>query len=82
MLKVVADGLQIEMQRDKFTLLLGILALIMVGMLITVLQGCTLTEINIVQRATVSEGDGTSSMQHDATARQEEDSMKLIVPFK
>ncbi len=82
MYKVVADGLVIEMQRDKLTLLFGTLALIMVGMLITVLQGCTLTEINIVQRATVSNGDGTTSRQHDSTAKQEEDSMEFIVPLK
>ena len=45
-------------------------------------SGCTFAEINIVQRATISNGDGTESMQHDSIAKEEEDSMKLIVPIK
>ena len=48
----------------------------------TMLNQCTIAEINIVQRATVSNGDGTTSKQHDSTAKREEDRMELIVPFK
>ncbi len=70
------------MPHDKVNLLLGSLFIIIVGMLIVTFQGCTLTEINIVQRATVANGDGTSSAQHDSTTKEEEDSMKLIVPIK
>ena len=71
---------------DKYEILASIGMVIMMiaisVMIAMMMQACTLTEINIVQRATVSKGDGTSSMQHDATAKHEEDSMKLIVPFK
>ena len=76
----MADGL---VMNDKVNILLTMLIVVVIGgATMLVFTSCQLMEINIVQRATVSEGDGTSSMQHDATARQEEDSMKLIVPFK
>ncbi len=68
---------------DKVNILLAMLIVVAIGSTIMLsLQGCTLTEINIVQRATVANGDGTSSAQHDSTAKEEEDSMKLIVPIK
>jgi len=74
------------MKLDKYEMLatvsmvIGMVAIsVMIAMM---MQACQLMEINIVQRATVSDGDGTSSMQHDATAKHEEDSMKLIVPLR
>ena len=45
--------------------------------------GCNpLIEVNIVQRATVSNGDGTVSKQHDSTSKEEESKLSLLVPLK
>ena len=41
----MTDGLQIEMQQDKVDLLLGILAIIIVGGLILTFQGCSSTSL-------------------------------------
>ena len=63
-------------------MLISLLFIAVMGMLTLTLASCQLMEINIVQRATVSNGDGTTSKQHDSTAKREEDRMELIVPFK
>ena len=46
------------------------------------LASCGLLEVNIVQRSTMSSGDGTTSSQKDTTQKKEATSLKLLVPLK
>ena len=71
---------------DKYEILttvgmvIGVVAISV--MLALVLASCAMLEVNMVQRATLSDGDGTTSTQHDNTIKDEEDSMKFVVPIK
>ncbi len=50
--------------------------------IITQLLGCTFIELNMVQRAIIEDGDGTSNSHLDKAIKQESDSMELVVPIK
>ena len=49
---------------------------------IMLITSCGLLEVNIVQRSTISDGDGTTSTQKDTTQKKEETNLKLLVPLK
>ena len=56
---------------------------IILGILTLLLIGCQpLIEVNMVQRATISDGETINSSQEDSTVTEDEESMRLIVPLK
>ena len=51
---------------------------------LTMVTGCHLVEINMVQRAIIEEGDGIASTHENAEslAKHESDAMQFVVPLK
>jgi len=49
---------------------------------VTIVVGCNLIEVNMVQRSTMAEGKGITSTQQDTSLDEEQNNMELIVPLR
>ena len=47
-----------------------------------IVAGCHIIEVNMVQRANLDKGDGTVSSMKEITSKKESDKLELIVPIK
>ncbi len=66
------------------TFITSVSAAMIISMLVVavMLNGCTLLEINMVNRSTMDSGDGATSNRQEVTSDEDEETLELIVPIK